>query len=154
MIPLNIDWTDLELAFRDATGTESFFDLRTGEVVSVVPDFSDEPDLRRLIDAHPGRFIAILPIDAGFSRRVLYAFVDTLQDGPLKRRLSAARHGAGSLTRCLEILRCDAAALQAYYRHEQDAVWRHAEAFLAKVGVASRNPVPSPELFEEHASLG
>ena len=57
MAKLDVDWADLELAFRDATGTENYLDLLSGEVLSVVPGFSDEEESRDQIRKEPRRFL-------------------------------------------------------------------------------------------------
>ena len=45
MRTLDIDWADLEIAFRDA-GSESHLDTESGDVLSIVDGFDDERDLR------------------------------------------------------------------------------------------------------------
>lgn len=149
---LDIDWSDLELAFRDATGTENHLDTESGEIVAVIPGFTDEESLRTRVKAEPRRYVLVPPIDAKHAREVMSAFVDTVDDPGLKVRMQKARHGAGSLTRCLALLREDQRQLQAYYRFEQASFWRHVEAFLSERGVEPASPPPAPELFEDAAT--
>jgi len=54
---LEIDWADLEIAFRDnVSGVDSFLDLETGEVVAII----DENDLdARNVAREPERFSPI-----------------------------------------------------------------------------------------------
>ena len=145
---LDVDWSDLELGFRDATGTENWLDLETGEVVSVLEGFEDTDDLRRIIAREPSRFARIQPIDAAHARRVMASFIKTLPPKPRRRLEAAARGGAGSLTRCVALLRQEPALLGKYYRFEQSEFWRHLEAFLALHDVEPTTAPPGVELFE------
>ena len=148
MRTLDVDWNDLELAFRDATGTESYLDTKTGEVVAIVSGFEDEDDLRKLLDNEPTRFVRVPPIDANYARAVMRAFISTLGPSPAKDRLAASSHGAGSLTRCVALLRDNETLLLAYYRFEQSAFWRHLEAFLDDAAVKPLEDAPEVDLFE------
>ncbi len=148
MRTLDVDWNDLELAFRDATGTESYVDTQTGDVVTVVPGFDDEADLRRHLENEPARFLRVPPIDAGHARAVMRAFISTLPASKAKTRLTAASHGAGALTRCVALLRAEEELLIHYYRYEQSAFWQHIEAFLEDAGIKPLNEAPDVDLFE------
>ncbi len=148
---LNVDWADLELAFRDATGIENLLDKQSGEIVSLLPGFSDEKDLRDLIAREPHRFVAIEPIGAGFARQVMAAFIDHEPDSKLKQRLTAAQSGSGSFTRCLALLKDDDLALSRYYRFEQMHFWRHVEEQLTAQGVTPATRPPGIDLFEGRA---
>lgn len=148
MKSLDIDWLDLELAFRDATGTESFLDCEEGEVVAIVPGFPDEASRREQIRAHPGRYAPVVPIDADFARAVMHRFVERLPEGFMRRRLKAAERKIGVYTRSLEILREDPAVFAGYHRYEQAVFWDHVEAFLAAHHIVAEEPVPAVELFE------
>lgn len=145
---LDVDWLDLELAFRDATGTESYLDSDSGEVISVVPGFSDEADLREEIERDPERYVRLMPIDTGFARDVMRRFVERLPEGPLRRRLFAAERKTGAYTRCLAILREDEPVLASYHRFEQASFWDHVERYLEERGIAPERRAPSVDLFE------
>ncbi len=148
MRTLDVDWNDLELAFRDATGTESYVDTQSGEVITVVPGFEDEADLRRHLENEPARFLHIPPIDAGYARAVMRAFISTLPASSAKEKLRAASHGAGALTRCVALLRSEEALLMGYYRFEQSAFWQHVEAFLDDAKIQPMQEAPDVDLFE------
>lgn len=153
---LDVDWGDLELAFRDATGTPNYLDVQSGEVVSVVPGFGDAGELRELIQRQPERFAAIAPIDAGHARHVMGEFLGRLPADQRRRFAAAGLRGSplppGGLTKCLALLREDEALLQSYYRFEQASFWRHVEAFLASAGVTPASRAPGVELFEDAGS--
>lgn len=152
MITLNLDWMDLEIAFRDTTGTESYIDSNTGEIISVVPEFEDEKELREMIQIAGDRYILISPVNTRFSQTVLEQFVGQMNNGDLGAKLAEEGQETGSYARCMRILREDKEALQLYYRFEQNALWDHISESLASSGVTPALPPPEPELFEESAA--
>jgi len=153
---LDVDWGDLELAFRDATGTKNFLDGLTGEVVSVVPGFSDAEELMEMIARQLDRFARITPLSATHAREVMGKFLERLE--PQRKQSFAAaglkpgKLGPGGLTKCLALLRDDEALLARYYRFEQTSFWRHVESFLAGAGISPSTRTPGVELFEGSAS--
>lgn len=152
MRTLDIDWADLEIAFRDATGAESWLDRDSGEVVTVVEGFEDERDVRERIKRFPGRFLRVEPLDASFTRDVLAVFIARLARGPRQALLEAAATGPGGIARAMALLREDKPTLAAFSRFEQSELVRRIEAFLARHGLRSGTTPPPPELFEGIAS--
>ena len=148
---LDVDWSDLELAFRDATGAQNYLDRESGEIMTVVQGFSDEEELKDLLKKNPERYVRVPSIDAAHARGVMARFIASLPASPAKVKLTKTTTGAGALTRALAILRDDDALLQRYYRFEQAAFWRHVEEFLSASSISPKTPAPSPELFEERA---
>jgi hypothetical protein len=146
MRTVEIDWADLEIAFRDA-GTESYLDRDSGEVVSIVDGFDDERDLRDRLARFPGRFVRIVPVDRAFSARVVDRFL-AAQKGATARRLREAFAGAGGLSRVMAALREDKALLQSFARYEQAELLKTIEAFLTAHGLSSAAEAPGLELFE------
>ena len=146
MRTLDIDWADLEIAFRDA-GSESHLDTQSGEVVSIVDGFDDERDLRERLARFPGRFVRIVPVDRAFSSAVVERFI-ARQKGATAKHLREAFAGAGGLSRVMAVLRDDKALLQSFSRYEQAELFKTIEAFLAEHGLSSADDAPGLELFE------
>lgn len=147
MRTLDLDWADLELAFRDATGAESYLDRDSGEVVTLVRGFDDEKDIRDKLKRFPTRFVRIEPVTKGFTKDVLEAFVRK-QKGALKKKLEEAVAGPGGIARSMALLNEDKSALAAFARLEQSELVRVVEEFLEKHGLKSNTMPPSPDLFE------
>ncbi len=143
---IEIDWADVEIAFRDA-GTESYLDRENGEVVSIVDGFDDERDLRERLARFPGRFVRIVPVDKAFTTAVIDRFV-ARQPPPVARPLRQAADGPGGLSRVMSLLRQDKPLWQAFARFEQAELLRHIEAFLAHHELSSVQEAPGLELFE------
>jgi hypothetical protein len=146
MRTVEIDWADVEIAFRDA-GTESYLDQESGDVLSIVDGFDDERDLRERLARFPGRFVRIIPVDKAFSSAVVERFI-ARQKPAAAKKLREAFSGAGGLSRVMTQLREDKALLQAFSRYEQAELLRHIEVFLASHGLASADDAPGLELFE------
>lgn len=146
MRTLDIDWADLEIAFRDG-GSESFLDLTTGEVVTIVEGFDDERDIRDRLARQPQRYARIPPVDKAWSMALIAQFANK-QRGALRQQLDEAQEGVGALSRCTTVLRDDKAASSAWARFEQAALLKHIEAFLNEHEVACREAAPHLELFE------
>jgi hypothetical protein len=146
MKTLDIDWADLEIAFRDG-GCESHLDTLRGEVLSIVPGFDDERDLRERLARQPERYVRIVPVDTPWSTAVVHRFV-ARQRGTLREELVSAMSGAGALSRALGVLRDHKAAWASFARFEQAELLRHIEAFLHAHGLQSHEAAPGLELFE------
>ncbi len=146
MRTLNIDWADLEIAFRDA-GTESYLDLDGGEVLSIVDGFDDERDLRERLARFPGRFARIVPVDRAFTSAVVARFVAS-QKGATKKKLAEAFDGPGGLSRVMSVLRDDKHAMSSFARVEQAELLKTIETWLKAQNVSSTENAPGLELFE------
>ena len=107
---------DLEIAYRDTTGTESYIDSNTGEVISVVPEFADEQELREMIQLAGDRYVKIAPVSTQFSQFVLESFIAQMKTEDIGMQLADEGNETGSYARCMRILRNDKEALQLYYR--------------------------------------
>ena len=146
MRTLDIDWADLEIAFRDA-GTESYLDLEGGDVLSIVDGFDDERDLRERLARFPGRFARIVPVDRAFTTGVVGRFVAS-QKGALKKKLTEAFDGPGGISRVMAVLKEEKGAMTAYSRLEQSELLKTIETWLKAQNVSSSEDAPGLELFE------
>jgi hypothetical protein len=151
MRTLDIDWADLELAFRDATGAESWLDQDTGEVLTLVRGFDDERDVKDKLKKFPGRFLKLVPFDKTFTKDALAAFVDHAT-GSLKRELAQALAGPGGIARAMALLKDDKPAFASFARFEQSELVKKVEQFLAGHGIRAGTEPPPPDLFEGLAS--
>lgn len=147
MRQLDVDWADLELAFRDATGTENYLDRQSGSVMCIMQGFDDERDLRDALKRQPDRFIRIAPLDKGFTADVLAAFVRKLPKGDLKKKLDEVSQGAGGIARSMAVLHEDKRTWAMWARFEQGELWQRVHAFLLEHEIAAGSQ-PTVDLFE------
>ncbi len=148
MRQLDVDWADLELAFRDATGTENYLDTESGAVMSILSGFDDERDLRDQLKRFPTRFIRLHPLDAGFTKKVLAAFAAHLPNGELRARLTEVGHGAGGLSSSIRILHEESRTWAQWARFEQGELWQEVQAFLQAHDLKAATMPPIVDLFE------
>lgn len=147
MRTLDIDWADLEIAFRDATGARSWLDRETGEVLTLMPGFDDEADLQGKLRTFPDRFAALSPVDKQFTRDVVHAFIERTS-GALKKQLHDAEGGPGGLSRAMTLLKEDKGTWARFARFEQEQLMAHIERFLEGQGIKAGSRAPTPDLFE------
>jgi hypothetical protein len=148
---MKVDWEELELAFREASATENYLDLDTGEILSIVPGLEDEADLRNHVNLHPDKHARILPLTVGQATSILADFALGLSSASLRGRIEEALANVGAYATALAIVREDSRVWNSYARFEQEAFWRHVSLFLHEHGIAAKNPPPEMELFADVA---
>ena len=151
MKEIKVDWNELELAFREISGTKNYIDVFTGAIVSVVPGFEDEEEVHQLINQNPHRLIEICPLDANFGRAVLRRFIQQNIAQDLRNELTQAMDGPAGLTYSMNIIKRDGESLSQYHRFEQELFWEHVNTFLVDCGILPTNRAPQPELFHDVA---
>ena len=104
-----------------------------------------------LIQQHPDRFEKIAPLDAGFTRDALMAFLPLVVQKQLRAELELALKGPAGLTRAMDVLKTHGDVMGQFHRHEQESFWKHVNSFLGNCGVKPANRAPEPELFHEVA---
>ena len=139
---LDVDWADLEIAFRDAvSGVQSYLDLGSGEVLVII----DENDLDAGLVTHcPDRFLPIPAFTTSEGIEVLREFIAQLPSSELRRRLDQSAQGPGGLTRCLEILAESARLFERFSRFEEQAIYQRLHWWLAAHGIQAQQPPPRP----------
>jgi hypothetical protein len=145
---LVVDWVDLEIAFRDATGNDSYLDLDSGEVMTIMKGFDDELELREKLRKHPKRYLKLPTVDAAFTRTVLHTFIARMPPSPLQKKLAECEPGPGGIARAMQQLKNDKPAFASYSRFEQSELWTIVEQFLADHAIEPTSPPPAVELFE------
>ncbi len=148
---LDIDWADLELAFRDATGAESWLDTVSGEVLTLVKGFDDERDIRDKLKRFPDRFVKLQPVDKSFTHDALGAFCARAPKS-LGDKMREALAAPGGIARAMALLQDDKPALASFARFEQAALVKHVEAFLEAHELRAGTAPPAPDLFEGMSS--
>jgi len=139
---LDVDWADLEIAFRDAiSGVQSYLDLGSGEVVVII----DEHDLdAEHVARCPDRFLPIPAFSTSEGIEVLREFVAQLPSSELRRRLEFHCQAPGGLKRCLEILAESARLFDRFTRFEEQAIFERLHWWLAAHGIQAQQLPPRP----------
>ncbi len=103
VVPIN--WTDLETAFeRNAPDTESFLDLRSGEVVTVAQGAIDYAEQRAKVQAGGESYLRVEPAASREQYKWMERFVAGVTDEALRERLVIAIDGKGAFRRFKDVL--------------------------------------------------
>ncbi len=145
---LPVDWVDLEIAFRDATGAASYLDLENGDVVMILKGFDDEQALQEKLKRYPQRYVNVPTLQSDFTRAALSGFIARMPPSATQKKLAALKDGPGALAESMAILKGDKAAHASFSRFEQGELWRCVEAWLVAENITAQTPAPAVELFE------
>src|SRR5260370_2859180 len=100
-----INWTDLEMAVeRNAPNTESFLDLRDGEVVTVAESAIDYAEQRAKVQNGGDSFVRIEPAARREQYKWVERFVAGVTDEPLPERLAIAIDGKRAVRRIKDVI--------------------------------------------------
>lgn len=99
------DWAALETAFEhNAPETNSYLDLETGAVLTIVDSRPEDDAKRAEIRSARGRFIHLDPASSREQYRWMERFVASVEDEALRERLILAIDGKGAFRRFKDVL--------------------------------------------------
>ena len=105
MPPINVNWSDLEIAFeRNSPDQESFLDLENGDLLSIIEGEPDAAARRARVAAHPDRFLRVDPASSREQYRWMERFVGSVSEPALRERLLIAIDGKGAFRRFKDVL--------------------------------------------------
>ncbi len=140
---LAIHWDDLETAVeRNAPDTESFLDLQTGQVVSIVSGEPEAPSLKRKVASSIDNFIRIDPASSREQYRWMERFVSSVSDDPLRQRLIIAIDGKGAFRRFKDVLIAYPAERERWFTYRADLLHWHIHNWLADHGIEATDEAP------------
>ncbi|HET6611358.1 MAG TPA: UPF0158 family protein, partial [Kofleriaceae bacterium] len=100
-----IDWDALETAVeRNAPDTESFLDLTSGQVVTLVGGDPETPMLKRRVAENITSFLRVEPASSREQYRWMERFVASVADPALRERLIISIDGKGAFRRFKDVL--------------------------------------------------
>ncbi len=155
IVPVN--WVDLETAFeRNAVDTESFLDVRSGEVVSVVHGALDYAEQRAKVQ-NGGE--ALVRIESAASReqyKWMERFVAGVTDEALRERLVIAIDGKGAFRRFKDVLGNYPVEREAWFSYRAGLLHWHMNRWLEREQLQPQEPPPwgtPPEPVEDNVVL-
>jgi hypothetical protein len=99
------DWVALETAFEhNAPETNSYLDLKSGEVVTIVDSRPEDDEKRLAIRREAPRFVRLDPAASREQYRWMERFVASVGDEALRERLILAIDGKGAFRRFKDVL--------------------------------------------------
>ncbi len=148
-----IDWDALETAVeRNAPDTESFLDLTTGQVVTIVSGDPEAPVLKKQVADNIDNFVRIEPASSREQYRWMERFVQSVADEALRERLIIAIDGKGAFRRFKDVLLAYPAERERWFSYRADLLhwhihnWLHEQGFEGQSTPPWGDPKPPPEL--------
>jgi hypothetical protein len=146
------DWAALETAFEhNAPETNSYLDLETGQVVTIVDSRPEDDDKRVLIRHSPSRFVHLDPASSREQYRWMERFVASVEDGALKDRLILAIDGKGAFRRFKDVLLSYPVERDRWFSYRSNLLHIYINVWLNSkdIGLGENPPWGSPDQPEE-----
>lgn len=138
-----IDWNDLEIAVeRNAPTTESFLELTTGQVVTVVHGDPETPEVKRKIAANIKDYLRVEPASSREQYRWMERFVTSVEDEPLRERLTIAIDGKGAFRRFKDVLLAYPAERERWFTYRSELLHWHIHNWLDEHGIEATTESP------------
>lgn len=150
-----IDWNDLEIAVeRNAPTTESFLDLESGSVVTIVHGDPEAALLKRKVSENIHNHLRIEPASSREQYRWMERFVLSVKDEALRERLIISIDGKGAFRRFKDVLLAYPTERERWFSYRSELLHWHIHNWLEDAGIdATTEPPwgsaePPPELVE------
>jgi hypothetical protein len=144
---LELDWDALEIAVeRNASDTESFLDLTTGQVVTIVSGDPEAPLRRQEVSENIRNFLRVEPASSREQYRWMEKFVGSVSDEQLRERLIISIDGKGAFRRFKDVLLAYPAERERWFTYRADLLHWHISEWLAGHDIRPSNPPPWGEV--------
>jgi hypothetical protein len=143
MPPINVNWSDLEIAFeRNSPDQESFLDLENGDLLAIIEGEPDAAARRARVAAHPDRFLRVDPASSREQYRWMERFVGSVSEPALRERLLIAIDGKGAFRRFKDVLLAFPAERERWFAYRSELLHFHIQTWLdhMKIEVANQPP--------------
>jgi hypothetical protein len=143
MPPINVNWSDLEIAFeRNSPDQESFLDLENGDLLSIIEGEPDAAARRARVATHPDRFLRVDPASSREQYRWMERFVGSVSEPALRERLLIAIDGKGAFRRFKDVLLAFPAERERWFSYRSELLHFHIQTWLdhMKIEVANQPP--------------
>ena len=152
-VRLELDWDALEIAVeRNAPDTDSFLDLTTGKVVTIVAGDPEAQHNRQRVTEHIKSFLRIEPASSREQYRWMEKFVGSVSEEPLRERLIISIDGKGAFRRFKDVLLAYPAERERWFSYRAELLHWHIQGWLAEHAIEPTNPPPWGKV-EEPAEL-
>ena len=142
-VQLELDWDALEIAVeRNAPDTDSFLDLTTGKVVTIVAGDPEAVHNRQLVSENIKNFLRIEPASSREQYRWMEKFVGSVSEEPLRERLIISIDGKGAFRRFKDVLLAYPAERERWFSYRAELLHWHIQNWLAQHEIAPTNAPP------------
>jgi hypothetical protein len=138
-----IVWDDLEIAVeRNAPNTESFLDLTTGQVETIVAGDPEAPMKRQQVSENIKNYLRIEPASSREQYRWMERFVTSVADDALRERLIISIDGKGAFRRFKDVLLAYPAERERWFSYRADLLHWHIHNWLEDHGIEVESEPP------------
>jgi hypothetical protein len=142
-IQVELDWDALEIAVeRNASDTESFLDLTTGQVVTIVAGDPEAPLRRQEVSENIRNYLRVEPASSREQYRWMEKFVGSVVDEQLRERLIISIDGKGAFRRFKDVLLAYPAERERWFSYRADLLHWHIQQWLEAHDINPRNKPP------------
>src|SRR5687767_13106041 len=143
MPPINVNWSDLEIAFeRNSPDQESFLDLENGDLLAIIEGEPDAASRRAKVANNPDRFLRVDPASSREQYRWMERFVASVADQALRERLLVAIDGKGAFRRFKDVLLAFPAERERWFAYRSDLLHFHIQTWLEHMQIQVANTPP------------
>lgn len=138
-----IVWDDLELAVeRNAPNTESYLDLTSGQVITVVSGDPEATLRRQQVADNIRNYVRIEPASSREQYRWMERFVGSVTDDALRERLIISIDGKGAFRRFKDVLLAFPAERERWFSYRADLLHWHIHNWLEENGIVATTDSP------------
>jgi len=146
-VGLELDWDALEIAVeRNASDTESFLDLTSGQVVTVVAGDPEAPLRRQEVSENIRNYLRVEPASSREQYRWMERFVGSVGDEQLRDRLIISIDGKGAFRRFKDVLLAYPAERERWFSYRADLLHWHIQQWLDSHDIRPTNAPPWGEV--------
>jgi Uncharacterised protein family (UPF0158) len=140
---LELDWDQLEIAVeRNAPDTDSFLDLTTGKIVTIVAGDPEAAHNRQQVSENIRNFLRIEPASSREQYRWMEKFVGSVSDESLRERLIISIDGKGAFRRFKDVLLAYPAERERWFTYRAELLHWHIQNWLAQHEIEATNAPP------------
>ena len=136
-------WNELEMAFeRNAPDTESFVDVRTGEVVVIVDYQPEAGELRTRVVTGGDLYVKIEPASSREQYKWMEQFVAMVEDPALRERLLISIDGKGAFRRFKDVLLNYPVERERWFNYRAELLHWQMQIWMDREQIESSEPAP------------
>jgi hypothetical protein len=138
-----ISWDDLEIAVeRNAPDTESFLNLTSGQVVTIVAGDPEATLLKQQVADDIRNYLRVEPASSREQYRWMERFVASVSDDALRERLIISIDGKGAFRRFKDVLLAYPAERERWFSYRADLLHWHIHNWLESNDIAPASEPP------------
>jgi hypothetical protein len=142
-----VRWAELETAVeRNAPDTESFLDVRTGEVITLIESAPNVAELRSRVMAGGDAFLRVEPASSREQYKWMERFVAGVTDPVLRERLIISIDGKGAFRRFKDALLNYPVERERWFTYRGELLHWHIQEWFKRDEIQPKEPPPWGEV--------